>query len=274
MGDFARDTRIEPAGAAGRFTAELSEDWAIWGPNGGYLTAIALRAAGAVATIRRPATLTTHFLRSPQFAPVDLEVEVLHAGRRSESLRVAMSQGGKRMLECLVRTAAEGPGLTHGAPAPAAPEPQDLKRFEDYFETPPPRFAFWSNLDTRPTDPGRMNWGPVRAPRLLDWYRFISPERFEDPWLDAGRLALLVDSMGWPAASQPHPRSEFIAPSIECSVAFHDFAAESVWLLCEQVSPIAVSGLVAAHGKVWSQDGRLLASGSTQMMCAPVPPRG
>src|SRR5215210_1343277 len=99
MGDFASDTRIEPAGAPGRFTAELSEDWAIWGPNGGYLTAIALRAAGAVAAIRRPATLTTHFLRSPQFAPVELEVEVLHAGRRSESLRVGMSQAGKRVLE-------------------------------------------------------------------------------------------------------------------------------------------------------------------------------
>jgi hypothetical protein len=45
MGDLERDTRL--AGGEGRYTATLSRDWEIWGPNGGYLASLALRAAGA-----------------------------------------------------------------------------------------------------------------------------------------------------------------------------------------------------------------------------------
>ena len=59
MGDLERDTRL--VGEKGRYTATLSRDWEIWGPNGGYLAAIALRAAGAEAAIQRPASFTGHF---------------------------------------------------------------------------------------------------------------------------------------------------------------------------------------------------------------------
>ena len=45
MGDFDRDTRVESLGA-GRYRAEPHPDWMIWGPNGGYVATIALRAAG------------------------------------------------------------------------------------------------------------------------------------------------------------------------------------------------------------------------------------
>ena len=50
-----------------RYVAHLSEDWEIWGPNGGYLAAIALRAAGLVAQIQQPASFYCHFLSSPAF---------------------------------------------------------------------------------------------------------------------------------------------------------------------------------------------------------------
>ena len=45
MGDLDRDTAV--VGDGGRYTATLSDDWEIWGPNGGYIAAILLRAAGA-----------------------------------------------------------------------------------------------------------------------------------------------------------------------------------------------------------------------------------
>ncbi|MEU6040874.1 hypothetical protein ABZ801_36330 [Actinomadura sp. NPDC047616] len=43
MGDLAADAAV--TGENGHYTAELSPEWAAWGPNGGYLTAILVRAA-------------------------------------------------------------------------------------------------------------------------------------------------------------------------------------------------------------------------------------
>src|SRR5262252_2792398 len=111
MGDFERDTRVE--GERGSYHAMISPEWEVWGPNGGYVAAIALRAAGAEARIPRPVAFAGHYLAVARFAPVDLAVVVVHRGRRSESIRVAMTQDGKPVMEAIVRTAAETPGLTH-----------------------------------------------------------------------------------------------------------------------------------------------------------------
>ncbi|GAA4106877.1 hypothetical protein GCM10022214_88100 [Actinomadura miaoliensis] len=43
MGDLAADAAV--TGENGHYTAELSPEWAAWGPNGGHLTAILVRAA-------------------------------------------------------------------------------------------------------------------------------------------------------------------------------------------------------------------------------------
>ena len=57
MADFLADTRValDPEDP-GRGAAELSPEWAVWGPNGGYLAAIALRAAVARSRLPRPAS--------------------------------------------------------------------------------------------------------------------------------------------------------------------------------------------------------------------------
>ena len=55
MGDFELDTRLEGVEPeAGRFRAHLSRDWEIWGPNGGYVAAIALRAAEVISSTDIP----------------------------------------------------------------------------------------------------------------------------------------------------------------------------------------------------------------------------
>ena len=109
MGDLALDTRLvrtEPTGedAVTRFRAELSADWKIWGPNGGYLAALALRARGEVAPVKRPASIACHFLSVADFAPVDVETRINRAGRISESISVSIRQAGKPIVEAMIRT--------------------------------------------------------------------------------------------------------------------------------------------------------------------------
>jgi acyl-CoA thioesterase II len=273
MGDFELDTRLEAVEPeAGRFRAHFSRDWEIWGPNGGYVAAIALRAAGCVSRIPRPASFSGHFLRVAAFAPVDVEVVPLRLGRRSESLRVSIAQDGKPVLEALVRTAADGPGLEHvyetspDVSAPEAlPDPASLRPNDG------PSYPFWNNLEARvvQTERFREPW-QAHDPVWQEWYRFTPRATFEDPFVDAGRMLLLLDTMSWPAACRPHPPdSGFQAPNLDVTAWFHTLAPESDWLLADHVSPVAGSGLMGTTGHIWSRDGRLLASGGAQLVCVP-----
>lgn len=123
--DLEHATRVTPDDDG--YLACLSKDWEIWGPNGGYLATIALRAAGMVAQIKRPASFYCHFLSSPAFDMVELKVSVLRGGRRAESFAVEMTQQGKPVLQAMVKTAAEAPGYSHQHPsAPGVPLPETL----------------------------------------------------------------------------------------------------------------------------------------------------
>ncbi|MCG8589590.1 MAG: thioesterase family protein [Proteobacteria bacterium] len=278
MGDLERDTRLQPEAAdadSKRFRVALSSDWEIWGPNGGYLAVIALRAAGCVARIPRPVSYSGHFLSVARFDEVELVVTPLRLGRRSESLRVSMQQAGKPVLEAIVRTAAEGPGLVHEfGERPSAPGPDGLRAWDE-LSNDGPGYPFWQNLEARPTTVPDLT-GPrqPRDPAILEWYRFRPTPCFEDPFVDAGRSLLLLDTMSWPAACGPHVNEPFTAPNLDVTAWFHRSAPDSEWLLVDHRSPTAGAGTMGTQGEVWSQDGRLVATGGAQLLCVPTPPQG
>jgi acyl-CoA thioesterase len=260
-------TRLE--GDAGRYCIELSKAWEIWGPSGGYLAAIALRAAGKCAEIRRPASFYCHFLGSPAFEGVELTVETLKRGRRSESFAVRMAQGDRQVLHALVQTAADAPGYEHqelDAPALTPPEESEpISRTKDG----KPLYEFWANVSCRRPD-GDEPDGPA-APVAREWVRFEPAARFDDPFVDAARPLILLDTFGWPAVWQKYRGADFIAPNLDTYVSFHQPTAESEWLLIDHESPIAADGLLGVRGRVWGTGGRLLASGSAQLCCVPGP---
>lgn len=277
MGDFGEDTRVE--GADGHYRATLSEDWKIWGPNGGYVAAIALRAAGAATPLPRPASFSCHFLGVADFGPVDLEVVPLRVTKRAASLRVSMRQGDRAILEAIVWATDRLDGLEHcDARMPDTPLPDTLRPLTetmpaDVVET---RYPFWENFEERRDGPW-VRWEDRQAgpPVFREWLRFLPRSNFPgDPFLDAGRSLLIIDTMGWPAACQAQEADfGFIAPSIDVAVRFHDEAGDEPWLLCDARSPIAKTGLVGTEVATWSTDGRLLASGGSQLLCRPAPPQ-
>jgi acyl-CoA thioesterase len=99
----------------------------------------------------------------------------------------------------------------------------------------------------------------------------VPQSTFDDPFVDAGRSLLLIDTMGWPAAVRAYASDlPFYAPSLDVTARFHAAAPESPWLLVECSSPVARDGLVASAASVWAADGSLLASGGQQMLCRPM----
>jgi acyl-CoA thioesterase-2 len=269
MGDFELDTRIE--GSNGKYRSTISPDWRAWGPAGGYVAAIALRAAGMEARIKRPASFSGHFIRFADYAPVDIDVTPVHSGRRAESIHVVIRQEGRAILQAVVRTAAEGPGLEHDvSQMPDVPPPHGLKSFLDLVPDPGGDSPFWENIESRIIQEHRLaNFphGVVDTPDMVEWYRFQPTATFDDPFVDAGRSLLLMDVMASSAAMQPHPDSEYQTPNIDVTCWFHQPAHDAEWLLMEYESPLAKGALMTATGRVWTEDGRLVASGGSQMLC-------
>jgi acyl-CoA thioesterase II len=274
MGDLAADTAIE--GSDGRYRAQLSRDWEIWGPNGGYLAVIALRAAGASTPLRRPATFSCHYLGVADFDAVDLDVRTIRGSRRAASIAVSMTQDGKPILEAHAWIVGDVDGLEHdAAPMPDVARPDELPSVDELMSNQErgPYHAFWSNFEERPLSwLSRAEWETREPgdPTVRSWYRYVPRDTFDDPFVDAGRALLLVDTMGWPAAVRAYPSDlPYYAPSLDVTARFHAGVPSSPWLLVECRSPMARDGLVASESWVWSADGQLLASGGQQMLCRP-----
>ena len=110
MGDLAADTKV--TGSVGAYTARLSRDWDIWGPNGGYVASIALRAAGEHSRFGRPVSIVGHFLGVAHFDnEIRIDVKTLRAAKRAESMRVSVRQGRNPIFEALVWTCKSTSGI-------------------------------------------------------------------------------------------------------------------------------------------------------------------
>jgi acyl-CoA thioesterase II len=264
--DLGVDTTI--AGSDGRYRATLAEGWEIWGPQGGYVAAVALRGAAAASGFERPASFVCHFLRPAQVGPVDVRVETLRQTKRAESLRVAVIQNDLQVLEALVWMVAELVGVDHvGSSPPQVPEPAQLQPWETYLPGGQAPFPFWSNFDIRPVAPLPTEWEQVNEPRSVGWMRLHLRPALEDPLIDAARLLVAADSAMYPAAILAHEELfPYIAPSLDLQLTFHRGCSESDWLLIEATSPVSEGALVGGNASIWSSDGRLLASATQQML--------
>jgi acyl-CoA thioesterase len=273
VGDLSADTAVE--GVDGRYRAHLSRDWEIWGPNGGYIAAIALRAAGAATALPRPATFAGHFLSIAEFDVVDLEVTPLRTAKRAESLRVSMTQQGRPIFEAFVWVVGEVGGLEHdAAEMPAVPQPAQLKPIEALAEPEDlrDRHRFWRNFDVHPIDWVPWRRRPRGAPHWREWLRFRPPPPASDPFVVAAGALLLIDTMGWPAACQPHlGQSDVIAPSLDVYAQFHHLEPQGDWRLVDAAAPVAAHGLIGCQARIWSEAGQLLATGGSQLLCRPAP---
>lgn len=102
--EFDQATAVTAEGD-GRYAATVDAGWTVGPkPNGGYLLAVAARAAGhalAATGIEHPDPLaaTTHFLRAPDPGPADVQVEVLRPGRSASQVRAVLSQAGKACVD-------------------------------------------------------------------------------------------------------------------------------------------------------------------------------
>jgi acyl-CoA thioesterase len=269
VANFLSDTRVERV-AGGRYRSALSPDWAVWGPNGGYVAAIALRAALGESRLARPASFQCHFLAVGEFAPVELRVASLGGSKRAESLRVDVVQKDRLLVHASVWMADDGlSGYAHDfAAAPAAPRPDALRGYQDLAgEEYAQWYPIWRSIEGRP-----LSWRePPGQPEWRTWLRFTDTA-IEDREADALRQLFWLDFPGWNATTAAHAWPfPYLTPNLDLTVQFHAFAPGTSWMLADGVVPLAQDGMLGCSARLWSEDGRLLATGTSKHLCRPNP---
>jgi acyl-CoA thioesterase len=287
METLEQQTAVEQI-ASGKYRGNVSEEWKLWTPVGGYLASIALRAAQAASSMARPVSVTCHYLHEATFGPVDLDVTTLGTTERAESLLVRMSQNGNDVLVTMVSAAPvdlPGPNMTWQE-APEVTEPEDMAGtllYEDAAKLLGDQ-PYWQKLEFRmvkglpstrsyPDMSGlseeeliERRFTPRRDAHIRGWQRIASGEGAKDPWVDACRYVIICAGMMFPVLADPFtPPLRFIAPTLNLTVDLHSFRPDDQWLLADATGAHASDGVLGADTRLWARSGALLATAQAQL---------
>lgn len=255
---------VEPAGAT-RFIGPAHGPTRRDVVEGGQLAAQAIVAATKVFSGQRVTSASMIFSKAASFtAPVDLAVEVLRKGRTFSTAEVRISQHDNLRCVALLLADSGSPDVIRDVEAmPDVPGPEAAVPFAGF--SMPGRELRIVDSAYDP-DPNRV--GP---PAINAWTRFR-----HDPGASHLHQALLAQSTThWTIAAGMLPHHGFgearahrtLSTGImQSTIAFHDDADVTEWLLYANRAFWAGRGLVQGEGRVFTRDGRLAASYTVQAM--------
>jgi acyl-CoA thioesterase len=254
-------------GPDGGFVAELDPGWDVGGGilNGGYLLAVAARAAVTESPHAHPVVLSGSYLRAGAAGPATLAVTPGPAGRTLAHSLVTLSDAGGPALVVQATTAT----LTRAAaererPMPEMPPVEQCVSLAENAALAPPGLTvpgLVHRIETR-VDPATAGWAlgrPSGEPVLRAWLRFAD-DREPDP------LALVVFADALPPTSFAEGRFGW-APTVQLQVLVRALPAPG-WCLVEARGGTLADGWHDEDYTIWDSTGRLVAQ-SRQLARAP-----
>jgi acyl-CoA thioesterase II len=240
---------------------------------GGQVAGQALVAAvRTVEPDREVHSLHAYFLRPGDTSvPIVYDVERTRDGRSFSTRRVVARQHGRLIFSMTASFQVPEPGLEHQDPMPGVTPPEDCPELGDVLSglTGRPREDWdreWAALDVRYAGDSRAGGvlhDPDHPALARVWLR-AAGKLADDPWLHASVLAYASDLTLLSASVVPHgvfigdPRLQ--PASLDHAMWFHRGFRADEWLLYDQVSPSAGGGRGFATGRLFTADGRLVAS--------------
>jgi acyl-CoA thioesterase-2 len=246
-----------------------------WQPQGrlfgGQVMAQAAMAAMATVDQERPIhSLHGYFLKPGDIdTPVTLKVDRIYDGRSFSTRRAQALQNDLPIFSMIASFQSPDSGLDHyDEPPVQLGNPDDLVPGIDLLlATGHPTAEGWAK--TRPFD-FRYSHIPKDGPPApsphgdqVVWFRCLSPLP-DDPRLHLAALSYLSDSTLLEGILTRH-RVSWTTPglrvaSLDHALWFHRFARVDQWLAYVQHTPSAQGGRGLAMGRIYDQDGRLVAS--------------
>jgi acyl-CoA thioesterase len=258
---FWAATEVQAMGD-GRYTADLDERWNLRPlPQGGIVTAAAVRAMEAELAHdeQRPRTLHTTFAAQVAHGPLEIDVEVLRAGRSMSQVRAEVRNPGAargHLTTCVFGAPRAGFDFTDLRPPADVRVPEDCPSYRDPLPegvegfTPMP---FWDELVEGRPILGHAPWEdyvPDRAERAM-WYRFDDPPVLDDGRIDPLALIVVADTMPGAVGEKLGPQDRtWFAPSVDLTVHLLD-DCRSPWILGHNRARHAGDGYASADMALW-----------------------
>jgi acyl-CoA thioesterase II len=254
---------------------------------GGHLAAQALAAAGrTVSPARHPSSLHSYFLRPAHpKAPIDYRVDTVSDTQSFAARRVSAAQGGREVFSLAASFHQPEAGPSHQDPMPEVPDPETLPTYEE-----------------RLTKALGQHVEPLGKPYELRFVGPLSLDAARDPALRSSRTRVWVRTDGqFPAAAtDEHPQlfhsclAAYIsdstlmetvltglglswltdvtrAGSLDHAMWFHRPFRADEWLLYDQRSPVTSGARALVGGRLFTRDGRLVASCTQEVLLRVAP---
>jgi len=240
---------------------------------GGQVAAQALRAAWhTVPADRFVHSLHAYFLRGGDpSVPIVYDVERIRDGGSFSTRRVVARQHGRTIFYLTGSFHVDETGFDHQDEMPDVPAPEACPSLGELYAKATGRSAEgweqeWASLDVRYVGDSRPGGelDPAERPAQARLWLRAAGELSDDRILNACVLTYASDLTLLGSALVPHGvmiSSSSIQPaSLDHAMWFHRPVRVDDWLLYDQASPSASGARGFALGRVFSSDGRLVAS--------------
>ncbi len=248
---------------------------------GGQVAAQALVAAARTAPAETQVhSMHSYFLRPGDTAvPIVYDVDRVRDGRSFATRRVLARQHGRPIYALTASFQVEEEGFTHQDVMPQVPAPEDAfdvaaamsassERREEWLRE-------WAALELRHAGDSRPGGALENGerPAVTRYWIKVADRLPDDVLVHRAALTYVSDMTLLGATLVPHglhPSSSGVqAASLDHTVWFHRPHRADEWLLYDQASPIAAGGRGLALGRLFTEDGRLVASVAQEGLIRP-----
>ncbi len=215
-------------------------------------------------------SMHAYFLRPGDVnLPITFSVDRIHDGRSFATRRTQAYQDGLPLLSMIASFQDEDEGLDHQVDMPeGVPEPESLPNSAaSLAHIDHPVAQYWAS--DRPFDmrhvpsPVYLTVEGEHVAHQAVWIKSVGPLP-DDPDLHRAALAYASDYTIMESAMRRHgiawSTPGLKAASLDHAMWWHRFGRVDEWLLYVQESPSASGGRGLSLGRIYSRDGRLLAS--------------
>ncbi len=220
-------------------------------------------------------SLHAYFLRPGDMThPIIYEVDPVRDGRSFTTRRVHAIQHGEAILTMIVSFQKREDGWEHQDAMPQVPPPESLPKDRDMrlqllgsLSSPNPRLRQFLSQDTlfdiRYVTPHDLFAHEPKPPHNMFWFRTVDALP-DDPMVHQCVLAYASDFGPLGTTLLPHGKGSASADlrmaSIDHAIWFHRDARVDDWLLYVIDSPSSQNVRGLSFGRIFSRDGRLVAS--------------